>query len=485
MRLVFITLPLMLLKIGFYGFVFCTPILGAWLASSLIAYTNGPVWLAAFSGILLFPLIPVIWDLWRSRNRKAPGVLTWGDRITLRTLILNVAFIACLLALRPQMSFLALSTRGDWMLEGQQGQATEIARQSLFKLANGLEWLYLAFHDNPFEQYADATTVRPQPAVQSTPQPSPNSTPTQSAPQPSAIPQPQPSQSASQWPWKDVGLHPAVANMPASAETSIESVAQYIAQQETDPFLRVKALHDYVADRVAYDAPSYFAGRYPPQDAQTVFTRRTAVCAGYAKLLEALGQAIGEEIVYVVGDSRSQTSDLGGQGHAWNAAKINGNWYLMDATWDSGYVDRTGFTPQYKTSYLFPPPEVMRVSHFPDDSAWQLASRPLSRGEFLRQPMMRPQFFAEGLKLILPTRSQTDIRGDAVIQLENPQQRWLMASYGTKGSEQSQNCMETMTQGTEIACPLPGSGTYDVKLFSGDEQYGRYAYIGQVEFNRQ
>jgi transglutaminase-like putative cysteine protease len=80
-------------------------------------------------------------------------------------------------------------------------------------------------------------------------------------------------------------------------ETSIDSVAKYIVSKETDPVLRVKALHDYVADRIAYDAESYFAGVYPPQDAETVFRTRKSVCAGYAQLLEALGKAAGVEIV--------------------------------------------------------------------------------------------------------------------------------------------------------------------------------------------
>ncbi|HEY9644734.1 MAG TPA: transglutaminase domain-containing protein, partial [Chroococcidiopsis sp.] len=413
MRFIFITLPIALLKIGFYFFVFSTPILGVWLASSLVAYVNGPVWLTVFSGILLFPLIPILWDLWGRRKRKAAGMLTWGDRIILRTLALNFIFIACLLALRPQTSFLALSTRGDWMLDNRQGAAVEMTRTSLFYLASKLEWLYLSFHHNPFEQYADSTLVQPQPSSDSTTGSGLNSTSTTPHP-------PKPSQQARQWPWEGAGLHPAVANMPANVETSIESVAQYIAQQEKDPLLRVKALHDYVADRIAYDAPSYFAGQYPPQDAETVFQRRTAVCAGYAKLLEALGKAAGAEILYIVGDSRSQTSDLNGQSHAWNAARINGDWYLIDATWDSGYVDQSGFTKAYKTSYLFPPPDAMVVSHFPDDPAWQLMSTPLTRGEFLRQPMLRPQFFADGLKLVFPTRSQTDVRGEALLQIENP-----------------------------------------------------------------
>ena len=235
-------LPIHLIRILFYLAVFLTPVLGVWLASSLVAYINGPTLLAASSGILLFPLLPILWDL-RGRKKRKSGILTWGDRITLRTLLLNLIFIGLLLAMRPQTSFLALSTRGDWFLDGMSGPQVELARQGLFKLANGLEGLYLVFYDNPFDQYADITQVKPQPTTDT---------------------KPRQAGQAKGWPWTDVGLHPAVINMPASAETSIESVAQYIASQEKDPMLRIKALHDYVADRIAYDAPNYFAGELSP-----------------------------------------------------------------------------------------------------------------------------------------------------------------------------------------------------------------------------
>ena len=479
MRFLFITLPFTLLKISLYLLVFCIPVLGVWLASSVVAYTNGPTELAVLSGILLFPLLPIAWDLWKQHKRKTPGILTWGDRITLRTLMLNLLFVVCLLALRPQTAFLALSTRGDWMLDEQQGSAVEIVRHNLFELANGLEWLYLVVHSNPYQQYANTTGIQP------TPQATPSSSSPRTRDRQPILEPPAPGQTASRWPWNGVGVHPAVANMPASVETNIVSVAQYLAQQENDPFLRIKALHDYVADRIAYDAPSYFAGQYPPQDAQAVFTRHTAVCAGYAELLKALGQAIGEEIIVVSGDARTQESDLSGQGHAWNAVKIEGNWYLIDATWDSGYVNASGFTKQFRQDYLFPPPQVLAVSHFPDTSAWQLLAQPLSRGEFLRQPMLRPQFFADGLKLVTPTRSQTDVHGDALIQVENPHQQWLMATYSVKGSEQSQQCLNQTTQGTQIACPLPAVSTYVVRLFSSKQEAGQYDYVGQFEFNKQ
>jgi len=126
----------------------------------------------------------------------------------------------------------------------------------------------------------------------------------------------------------------------------------------------------------------------------------------------------------------------------------------------------------------------MVVTHFPESPDWQLLSAPLSRGAFLRQPMMRPQFFAEGLTLLSPTRSQTDVSSTATLQLQNPNQRWLYARYAPKGSSQSQYCVDQATQGTQIDCSLPNSGTYEVTLFSGKEQYGQYEYLGQVEFNR-
>ncbi|KAM3102313.1 transglutaminase domain-containing protein [Phormidesmis sp. 146-12] len=475
MRLILLDLPFLMIKGLLTVLVFLTPVLGVWLASSLVAYTNGPIELAVLSGILLFPLLPIAWDLWgRKRRQRRPQIITCGDRIILRTLLLNLVFLGCLLALRPQTAFLALSTRGDWMLDGKQGTQVEWVRRSLFQAANRLEWLYLAVHQNPYQQYADSREVRPASDPQISPQPSPLPT------APSQLEQP----SSSPWPWANTQIHPAIATLPASVETSIASVAQYIAQQERDPFLRVKALHDYVADRIAYDAPSYFAGRYPPQDAETVFTRRTAVCAGYAKLLEALGNAIGEEIVYVVGDARTETSDLNGQSHAWNAAKVKGTWYLIDATWDSGSVDASGFKKGYRADFLFPPPTVMSISHFPQEVAWQLLAKPLSRGEFLRQPMLQPQFFAQGLKLISPTRSQTDVSGDPAIELENPQRRWLMATYSAKGSNQSQRCVEQTSQGLQLSCPLPSAGAYEVALFSGKHQYGQYEYVGQIEFNK-
>lgn len=524
-----------ILTLAIYGI----PVLGVWLASSLAAYHNGIRWLPLVAGILLFPVVPLLWE-WRASHRAKhkvsdrPRILNFFDRLTLRTFFLSFLFIGSLLAFYPKTSFLALSVRGDWMLQNQSSRPAELTRQTLFTLADRLEWLYLAVSPNPFESYIEVTEhegdnsvaarrqaeesnaveqndsepISTQPSAEQVDPTAQQDDSATASPKPLTVidvlqqngdgfsyaedPPYSPGDAYAKWPWVDATLHPAISTMPQSVESSIESVAQYIAAQESDPFLRVKALHDYVVDRVAYDAESYFAKEYPDQSAQTVFTTHKAVCAGYANLLKALGDAIGEEIRIVPGHIRSSTSgEFSGEGHAWNAVKILGDWYLVDTTWDSGYIDRqTGFTKAYTTSYLFTPPEVIGTTHFPIDENWQLLDVPLSRGEFLRRPIMSPRFYAEDMNLISPTRSQTDVNSVATINIENPNLRWIRARYKSKEAEISGSydgsCSVTHDTLTRIDCTFPDDKTYGVYMFSAAQQHNiSYEFVGRLEFNNR
>src|SRR5262249_12885213 len=315
-------------------------------------------------------------------------------------------------------------------------------RRVLLRTAGGLEWLYRAAHRNPYESQL---ARRPEPVT--TPEPAPvpiadsvsepslslsdfvggGSGPAASPiPLPASSPLPSAPEQLRQladgtpvWPLPPQ-LHPAVAALPAEAETSIAAVARYLAGQESNPWMRIKALHDYVADRVSYDVESYRAGKYPPQDAETVFRTRRSVCAGYANLLAALGQASGDEIVVVGGDARTDGRDITGEGHAWNAARIGGRWTLLDATWDAGHVGDGPFVKKYSTEFLFTPPEVNGLSHFPEEEQWQLRHPALSRGEFFRQPLMRPRFFAEGYTLVSPSRPQVTVATLLHLPTPNP-----------------------------------------------------------------
>ena len=110
-----------------------------------------------------------------------------------------------------------------------------------------------------------------------------------------------------------------------------------------------------------------------------------------------------------------------------NAARIGNAWVLIDATWDAGNVTDSGFEKQYDTDYLFAPPEIQGVTHFPEEPRWQLREPALTRGDFFRQPVMRPRFFSEGFRLVSPDRSQITVAGTAEVALENRRGRYLLA----------------------------------------------------------
>ena len=493
-------------KIVCAGFAVAIPLLAVWLASSLAAYRNGPVWLAILCGLLVL-LIPLLWDglsRWRTSRGRALRArvlrsealrpkdgLTFADRFIVRTVVVSLLFLGVLIVRSPQTAFAALSTRGDWFLDGREGPAVDRARAVLFTAADRLQWLYNALNDNPYEDLIDPKNEaapppvpedsQPAPLQERTPEPPPTNTdPTAKDPPPT--PQLAPD-GRPLWPLPTT-LHPLVVDMPATVETSLEDVARYIAANEPDRWQRIKALHDYVADRVAYDTVAYFSRDMPPQDANTVFRTHKGVCAGYAQLLAAMGVAAGEEIVVVVGDARTESSDLTGEGHAWNAAQIDGAWYLIDPTWDSGHLEGQEFVKAYTTSNLFTPPTVFSITHFPDETRWQLHDPPIARGDFFRQPVMRPEFFASGLELISPRRSQVDVDGAFDVQLRRPEGRYILGRYKSDAGSDEGRCTVTHAATTTVHCPLPGPGTYHVDLFGSPVEFGTYNLIGQFEVHR-
>ncbi len=537
------------LRITFALLFYATPVIGFWLASSLAAYLGAPAWIAWTVGAMLFPLIPGVWEFhtwtWRDPNKKA--WFTTLDRLSLKTFAVGLSFIVALLYFYPQTAFVALSTRGDWMLDGVKDKRAATARQYLFAGANGLEWLYKYSKKNPYTDFIDAQarkqteTAEDQIAQQHSEKDSSNQgkddddevsnvrrKETATAGEETAVSGDETAErgdetaasgdetatsgdetaasgkktaddaknqipdivpikvSRKRWPWKKSTIHPVVANMPRSAETSIKAVAKYIAQREKDPVLRIKALHDWVADRVAYDAASFYAGRIPDQSAQTTFKTRVSVCAGYANLLSALGDAINEKIVVVEGDARDSAAGdkLTGMGHAWNAAKVNGHWHLIDVCWDSGTVDRqNGFVKGYRTSYLMPPPEVMIADHFPDQSTWQLLPKPLTQGDFLRQPMLSPAFQSADLTLVTPQRARNEMGDKAIAVVKNPDNVWLMTGLEQNGKQLGESSVPTNNEMAHLEQDLPDKGTYRLNIFVNEKaKYGRYSYVGSIDY---
>jgi 2-deoxy-D-gluconate 3-dehydrogenase len=198
---------------------------------------------------------------------------------------------------------------------------------------------------------------------------------------------------------------------PASMEADAEMLARYlVALADTDKD-KARAIFRWIADRIAYDAESFFKKDFGDNSPEGVLKNRKGVCAGYANLFECLGKAAGLEVVVVTGFANIETSkDLPTDDgrHAWNAVKIDGEWRLLDATWGAGYLDKDRkFVKRLREMWFLPPPAHLIVTHDPEDPKWQLLDPPAPKDE-MRQifaARVAPEALADGI-LTLP-----DLRG--------------------------------------------------------------------------
>ena len=112
-----------------------------------------------------------------------------------------------------------------------------------------------------------------------------------------------------------------------------DAAAAQIAAETNSKSLyeKVKAIHDYVCEKAAYDAQNnlrvHSAGPMFIGDGHVV-------CEGYAKAMLILCRKLGIDCACIGGFARNSSASSG-EAHMWNYVKMdNDTWYLVDATWD-------------------------------------------------------------------------------------------------------------------------------------------------------
>ena len=107
---------------------------------------------------------------------------------------------------------------------------------------------------------------------------------------------------------------------------SVEKIADSVTKQCidagcNDDYSRALWLHDWLLENCTYDSvnlqPGYYCG------IEGALARGKCICEGYRAAYEYLLKKVGIE-------SKRMT----GNGHTWNAVKMDGEWYQTDVTWD-------------------------------------------------------------------------------------------------------------------------------------------------------
>ena len=108
-----------------------------------------------------------------------------------------------------------------------------------------------------------------------------------------------------------------------------------------------------------------------------VLKSRRTHCEGYSRLFKSLCDHAGIRSEIITGYARTdmyRAEKSFRSNHSWNAVQIDSNWYLLDATWASGFISASSgeFIKHYNDYYYLTPPDQFIEHHYPDDIRWSL-----------------------------------------------------------------------------------------------------------------
>jgi hypothetical protein len=264
------------------------------------------------------------------------------------------------------------------------------------------------------------------------------------------------------------------ANRTTNPAEYVHQIAEIIENSAKNDFEKVKKAHDIVALLIKYDAANFWAGTVPDQSYQNVLKTRLAVCEGYSNTFKRFCDELKIPCEIVHGFGRGVgTSPLAGDtpndsNHAWNIVTINDESYLIDCTWDSGFMDGRVSKQQYTTDWLFLKPEHFLYTHYPENAKQQLLATPLTAAQFSDLPFFKPKFFELADNISVNLKKINHVDNNLSFDYTTKDGYWLNFSINDiKTGREIQNRNFIQTDGVKETAyfSFPASGQYSINIF--------------------
>jgi hypothetical protein len=167
----------------------------------------------------------------------------------------------------------------------------------------------------------------------------------------------------------------------------LDQLVDFLISWTDDDYLKIKSIHDWIVCNIPYDVAAYNKGEIKIEQPHITLRFRTAVCGGYSMLFNYMVTKAGFEAAYISGFTKGRSKySIQPQGqfvrHAWNSVKINDIYYLIDTTWDAGYVNNNKFTFTYTTDFFLTDPNIFIKRHYPQAPGWLLMDNYISIEDF-------------------------------------------------------------------------------------------------------
>lgn len=164
---------------------------------------------------------------------------------------------------------------------------------------------------------------------------------------------------------------------------------------------KFRAIFKWVTNNISYS----YSNRSP--DPEKALKKGKAVCSGYSNLLKAMCNSAGIECEVITGFSKTVHSDINKPlkktDHAWNSVKLNGKWYLVDATWAWGYQnEKKKFIKEYDETYYLADNDFFNKKHYPKDKKWVLSENIVSKSNFKKSPIFHSNYLTTKIEIEKP-----------------------------------------------------------------------------------
>ena len=191
-------------------------------------------------------------------------------------------------------------------------------------------------------------------------------------------------------------------NVFEDPENNLKNLVSFLIKGTSDEFARIKVLHDWICYNINYDTELFFTGT-KKQDYIEVLKNQKGISAGFSDLMQQMCTLAGFECISIEGFAKG----YGYNGHlaetvehVWNAVNINSKWYLIDTTWDTGFLERKTFIKCYSSEYLFLDSRSFLYTHLPKDQALQFYAPVVTEAQFEKEPKLEGKFFNYGFSLL-------------------------------------------------------------------------------------
>ena len=188
---------------------------------------------------------------------------------------------------------------------------------------------------------------------------------------------------------------------PADAEETVAKLAAYLAKPAKNDAEKARAFYRWITDRVAFSPELLFSGKWEVPPPEKVLKTRLCICGGYVQLFKALCDEAGVECLVIPGYVKVSGLKLDAnmpKNHGWNSVKLDGRWYLVDATWGAGDIDpqTRKWQKVFRDYYFLTPAHNLIFTHFPENAAHQQIQPPLTAVQYQQVAQVPVEFLLYG-----------------------------------------------------------------------------------------